>query len=298
MFERSHAGTRAMADVPPQSCNPKGTDADELTRSDEENEVWSLLLERVRDAARMPDWHHPTYLASLAWLAKFESHMPTRSEINDWLQPTGWSAAYVAGYVPVLEYRALLAARTFPVARAIRRMRDIDHSAAPDFAHDLLGHLPLLFDEGYRELLQQWASRALDAAPSEADRRVSAALGALIEAKCGPEPDPREILNHSSELRIAHRQAVDEQSRCFQFENFFTWTIEFGILSWTASTRWLIGAAALSSPGEIQRIFSGQTRIVPFGPHIVARPVDYTRYQDEIFIARSFEQCDSILRTI
>jgi phenylalanine-4-hydroxylase len=273
-------------------------DSEQLVRPAEQNEIWSVLFERVYDAAKASEWHHPTYLKGLSRLADYSRRAPTLLEINRWLHSTGWSTDYVTGYVPVLEYRSMLAARTFPVARAIRSKRDLDHSAAPDFAHDVLGHLPMLFDPDYRELLHQWACVAVKALPSAADREVSAALDALIDARQSESLDEQRMDSCTQALLTAHRRAVQEQSRCFRLENFFTWSIEFGVLARASGVPRLLGAAALSSPGEMQRIFAGHTRLTEFGPAAVLRSVDYTRYQAEIYIAGSFDHYRAVLADI
>lgn len=269
---------------------------DDVIRSDEEDEVWATLFARVRASTHKSRWHHPLYVDSIAQLAPFASRTPSLPEINAWLRPSGWRARYVTGYVPVLQYRAMLAERTFPLARPLRQKRDIDHSSAPDFAHDLLGHLPMLFDGCYRELLQEWATRAIEAGPTPADQAVSAALGTLIEIKERPEPDAAAIEHSSNALRAAHRIATRQASRCFHFENFFTWTVEFGMLCWDEPQ--VFGAAALSSPGELDRITSRQTRLSRFGSHIVSRPVDYTCYQPEVFVAGNFDEYFQVMREI
>jgi phenylalanine-4-hydroxylase len=258
-------------------------------RSDEEEAVWKILFREVMRFSHKSSWHPPAYRNALRDLLKRFDSLPRLDDLNDWLDPIGWQADYSDGYVSVEQYQQLLSDRIFPVSRAIRRRRDIEHSAAPDFAHDVLGHLPMLFEPRYRKLIETWADLSRSARPSPEDLAVSRALASLIAARERTVPDDGEITDCTRRLTRDHEAAIRVGSRRFLFETFFTWAFEFGLLTDATGRPTLIGGACLSSTGEMARLFTGKVDIRPFRTEAVGHPVDYTIFQKEMFIADSYD---------
>ncbi len=256
------------------------------------------MLDRVASLANASTWHHPVYRRGFAWLRSLPPGVPSLATLNEWLAEIGWAAVYVDGYIPVTQYRTMLSERTFPLSRRLRRWRSLEHSAEPDFIHDVLGHLPMMFDEGYRALVQDWALRGRNIQPTTADRDSERCLRALISACDSGEAEASVLRRVAAELQDANARATAERSPFFQLETFYTWTFEFGIVHPEGDSPVLIGAAALSSPGEMVRIFSGETVISPFANGAVGRAVDYTTYQREVFRVGSFQAYLSALRDI
>jgi phenylalanine-4-hydroxylase len=268
-------------------------------RSEEDIKVWNIALDSLVAISEISDGlHTETYLKGLRWFAGFRDRIPTQLEINAWLRPTGWRTVYASGYVPVSTYQLLHERRIFPIARPMRKLRDIDHSAAPDFLHDALGHLPMLFDPDYARLLEEWGRIGQSAPPTEQDRAVATALSALIDAHGTDETDADEITILTARLDAAHEEAWLGASRCTQFETFYTWAIEYGFLAGEDGSRRLIGAAALSSRGELRRILNGDPAFRPFSSGAIGRPVNYTTFQDVFFEARGFDEYHAILNAL
>ena len=266
--------------------------------AEEDEATWSILSDGIMGVATTSGWHCDIYIDALSALLASCARRPTLLDLNRWLAPTGWRTEYVDGYVSVDSYFALLGRRCFPIARDIRRRRDLNHSAAPDFAHDVLGHLPMLFDPGYRELLSLWADRGCYSAAESEDVRVATALAALILEREREDRRPSEIDRRTDDLRSAHRAAFVRRSRRHRFETFFTWVFEFGLLVGATDGPMLIGGACLSSQGEMNRLFSGEVKILPFRAGAVGRPIDYTIYQSAMFIASGYAELADELERI
>lgn len=83
--------------------------------------------------------------------------IPDINVINKKLSLIGWQAVYVNGFVPAGIYASMLANQIFPVSASLRSLKYFYYTAAPDLAHDILGHLPMLFVQEFRELLKKWA---------------------------------------------------------------------------------------------------------------------------------------------
>lgn len=266
-------------------------------RSGEDVLLWRMMLERI-ERLMESGWHSAQYVDSFAWFRSLEPGIPLLGTINRWLDSVGWRAVYVTGYIPVRRYQELQAQRIFPLSWRIRRLRDIDHSAEPDFIHDVFGHLPMLFHERYRSLICEWAERGLQVTPTGVDLALEDHLMTLINAREQPQVNAEEVERITRKLIEAQAAATACSSRFFKLETFYTWAIEFGVIDDGHFGRKLIGAAALSSPGEMERIFSGRTTISSFADEAIGVPVDYTLYQKEIFAVRRFEDYFSVLRAI
>ncbi len=257
---------------------------------EEDEETWSILSSELLEVAVKSGWHSPVYVEALTALLTSCPRRPILQDLNRWLAPTSWRTEYSDGYVSVDRYFEMLDRRCFPIARAIRRRRDLNHSAAPDFAHDVLGHLPMLFDPGYRELVSSWARLGRFSASEPEDRWVASALAALITERERESCNPVAIAQRTEELSKAHGAAFARRSRRYRFENFFTWAFEFGLLIGDGDKPTLIGGACLSSRGEMARLFKGDVEILSFRAGAIGHPVDYTVFQPAMFIASGYDE--------
>jgi phenylalanine-4-hydroxylase len=260
--------------------------------------VWRTLVGRARRAVATSAWHHPAYRHAFAQAARWAEWVPSLDEINEWIEPTGWQAKFVEGYVPVDLYSRLQVQHIFPLSWRMRRLRDVEHSPAPDLFHDLFGHVMMLFDPDYSGLVYEWAQRSSAAPPTRADRDVEQALADLTAAKCEEVVDDDDVAECAERLVATHKVAVAECSRHFQHETFYTWAIEFGLMQDNGEPITLTGAAGLSSLGEMARIFSGEVSFRPFNRQSLRRPVDYTEYQSVMFVSPSWTQYLDTLRSI
>jgi len=263
-------------------------DESDDARTEDDKAVWSLMVLRIGEIVDRSTWHHPTYVRNFSWLRNFTLRPPSLAEINDWLSGTGWKVTYVDGYVPARAYREMQANAIFPVTRFLRPMRQAEHSVAPDFIHDVLGHLPMLFEADYATLIHKWGLRARLTQPNPPDQAVAKLMDRMETLRSVEHPDAAAVDRTLEQLRVAQAEATADCSRFFKFETFYTWAIEFGVIRGDCDGPKLIGAAALSSPGEMANLFSGKTELLSFVDSAVGHPVDYTDYQSRFYEARSF----------
>ncbi len=267
-------------------------------RSDEDRDVWTSLLKLLQQTWRTHERSlYDDFVSGLDLLEISPSRIPSLSDINRMLSGIGWSAAYVDGMVADRLYQEMQAARVFPVSRHIRRKRDLFHSAAPDFVHDVLGHLPMLFSPHYQSLLSEWARRALLAHPDQNDIETSGVQALLIAEREKAAPDQERIAELTDALGQLHHQMAASPSRAACFARFYAWAIEFGVTGDGSDIK-IGGSAALSSPGEFDRIISGRTRLLPFAERAIASAVNYSVVQDTIFVARDFDEYGQVLARI
>ncbi len=120
-------------------------------RTSEDEEVWRRGLRNLETLWKTTeDRFFGDYLSGLDRLKISATRIPSLSDINQMLSEIGWTAVYVDGMIDDHLYHEMQSSPYFPVARRLRSLRDIDHSAAPDFIHDVIGHLPMLFEVEYR----------------------------------------------------------------------------------------------------------------------------------------------------
>ncbi len=81
--------------------------------------------------------------------------VPVFDELNSFLlDTTGWRIEVVKGLIPVDEFFELLAVKKFPSSTWLRKMEQLDYLEEPDMFHDIFGHIPLLADTEYADLMQ------------------------------------------------------------------------------------------------------------------------------------------------
>lgn len=269
-------------------------------RTLEDEEVWGRVLRNLEVLWKTTEEpFFADYLSGLDRLKISASRIPTLSDINKMLSEIGWTAIYVDGMVDDHLYHEMQSARYFPVARRLRSLRDIDHSAAPDFIHDVIGHLPMLFEVEYRSLINNWARRAFDAPREAIDHDMSRALAALIEEKEKEVLDPTGIADRTIELQDLHRKARRKRpSRAARYHRFYAWAIELGVIAKGDDVVRVCGSAALSSRGELQKLFNGETQLISFVDHALNTPVDYTAPQNALFIVQDFSDYRKVLESI
>ena len=121
--------------------------------TDDDHAVWDLLFARQVDllGSRVAT----RFLAGIDLLRLSHPGVPDLEELNAILEPrTGWRTVAVTGLVPDHIFFAMLAERVFPVGNFIRRREQLDYLEEPDCFHDLFGHIPMLADHDYSEMIE------------------------------------------------------------------------------------------------------------------------------------------------
>src|ERR1041385_5317302 len=85
--------------------------------------------------------------------------VPTLADVNQKLRTlSAWQVAPANGLVPIRDFFDMLNERKFPVNTNIRRPSEIDFSELPDLFHDIVGHVPMLFDNTvFGEFMQRYS---------------------------------------------------------------------------------------------------------------------------------------------
>jgi phenylalanine-4-hydroxylase len=256
--------------------------------------TWREIMGRTeRFLDEVHPFVHPAYLEGWRALALPRDRIPTLDEVNERLQPTRWQIVGVDGYIPTSTYVSLMAHRVFPVARVLRAPEHIDYSPMPDMAHDLIGHLPMLFSAEHREYLRLLAATMLRAVDSPVDRELYEANRWM--SHCHAEPTPPEILAEAEKrAEQALERALISPSELTHLGRIYLWTVEFGLLG-KRDDFVVYGAGLLSAPREFRSVLERRDTIFPYAVGAVDHDIAFSDLQSRYFVAPDYWALCSVL---
>ncbi|MCF6775393.1 phenylalanine 4-monooxygenase [Thiotrichales bacterium 19X7-9] len=130
--------------------------------TDDEHSVWNTLIERQIDivANRACD----EYLNGLDIINFPKLHIPQIPELNKILKANGgWEVAPVAALINFDKFFKLLSEKKFPCATFIRTPEELEYLQEPDIFHELFGHCPMLTDQTYADVIQNYGKLGVGA---------------------------------------------------------------------------------------------------------------------------------------
>lgn len=119
----------------------------------EDHAVWDLLF--ARQVELLGSRVVSPFLEGIDLLRLGHPGIPELNELNAILEPrTGWRTVAVPGLVPDGIFFAMLSERIFPVGNFVRTREELDYLEAPDCFHDLFGHIPMLANHDFAEMVE------------------------------------------------------------------------------------------------------------------------------------------------
>lgn len=238
---------------------------------------------------------HPIYLQHRNILKKLSRRIPTLDELRHVLQPVDWDVTYVDGYVPSWEMIELLKNRILPVSAVIRPRDQVRFAKEPDMIHDIFGHLPMLFSESYRNLLQQWLILAQKVSVDEADR-TQYHLNKLIVSSEGKVASQSmgHLKRASEEL---HGYQRNHPSLTHVMDKLYFWIFEFGMVK-HAAKKYLFGAGLLSSISEIEAIGGQSVPTQPLTASSLNHLSQISDLQNGYLTVPSFKDFSRVIREV
>jgi len=115
---------------------------------DGDRERWKILLDGVLKA--QDGVSCKSYTNGMSVLGENFSDIPNLEQLNYKLERlTGWKVMAVNGILPCEDFYKLLSRKIFPSATFVRDWHSQTFTGYPDLFHDVVGHLPLFFDEAF-----------------------------------------------------------------------------------------------------------------------------------------------------
>ena len=134
--------------------------------SEEENKIWSALLERqekIIEGRACEEYLHGLELLNLS-----SDRIPQLAEINQVLaKTTGWQVTQVPSLINFDSFFKLLANKQFPVATFIRSADEFDYLQEPDIFHEIFGHCPLLTNPAFAHFTHTYGKLGYAASKEE-----------------------------------------------------------------------------------------------------------------------------------
>ena len=121
--------------------------------TEDDHAVWDLLF--ARQVELLGSRVVSQFLDGIDLLRLSHPGVPDLGELNAILEPrTGWRTVAVSGLVPDDIFFAMLSERVFPVGNFIRKREQLDYLEEPDCFHDLFGHIPMLANHDFAEMIE------------------------------------------------------------------------------------------------------------------------------------------------
>lgn len=267
---------------------------DEYT--EEAHAVWrDFFAQYTKNTRELAHRIYGPHLAGLESLRLDPDEVPSIEWLCERLAPTSWMTVCVDGYLPVQIYAAFIARKIFPVSREIRRAEHIQYAPTPDLAHDVFGHLPLLFDPTHRTYLCELGRVTASAAPSELDNLLHLAYRKMGRLRADPESSTE--LVQAAELEIARIQVrlAETPSRIAELSRLFLWSIEFGLIG-TTSNYLVQGAGLLSSPAETASLFTADVNVKRYSMDVTQRDILFSDFQRQYYVFADYAELSCVLQ--
>ena len=155
-------------------------DQDWASYTDEEHAVWDVLYNTQMDI--LPGRAAPEFLDGLRALNLGRGGIPNLEIISDALEAlTGWRVVAVPGLVPDAVFFEHLANRRFPAGQFIRKREQLDYLQEPDIFHDVFGHVPMLTNSFFADMMEAHGKGGLRAMRYDALKHLAALYWYTVE---------------------------------------------------------------------------------------------------------------------
>ncbi|KAF5842433.1 aromatic amino acid hydroxylase [Dunaliella salina] len=125
----------------------------------EEVATWTHVLSKLKDL--FPDHACQQYLSSFPY---FNFQGDQLEDISQVLKSrTNWQVRPVAGLLHPRDFLAGLAFKCFHSTQYLRHHSQPSYTPEPDLCHELIGHMPMLANQGYADLVQAIGEASLGA---------------------------------------------------------------------------------------------------------------------------------------
>lgn len=125
-----------------------------------EDATWATLFQR--QMKNLQGKAAPSFFDGVAQLGLSDHKVPQIRDLDARLNHLSRAGAEgVPAIIPPKQFFTLLSQRRFPVATFLRRPEHIDYIEEPDLFHEVFGHLPMLTDPAFADVIERFGQVAL-----------------------------------------------------------------------------------------------------------------------------------------
>lgn len=253
--------------------------------------VWRFVL--LHTNARLQETAHPAYRQGLEQTGIAVDHIPRISEMDACLEPFGWGAVCVDGFIPPRAFQEFQAEGLLPVAADIRSKEHLVYTPAPDIIHEAAGHAPILPDPTYAAYIRRIGRVGAKAFGNPEDGSVYRAIYTLSEIKESPDATLQQVEAAQAALTKA-LAGVSYVSEATRMSRLYWWTAEYGLVGKPSDYK-LYGAGLLSSLWESYSCHDPVVKKLPLSPACAEVGYDITKPQPQLFVAEDFDHLGAVL---
>ncbi|PKR77280.1 phenylalanine 4-monooxygenase [Halalkalibacillus sediminis] len=249
--------------------------------------VWRFVMRQNHHTLK--DLAHETYTDGLEASGITIEKIPNVNQMNKSLEPFGWGAATIDGFIPGVAFFEFQGNGVLPIATDIRKLENIQYTPAPDIIHEAAGHAPILCDETYSKYVKLFGEIGKKAIATKEEHEHFEALRTYSNLLEKGDATEEEIADAKQTLD-EKETAIKGLSEAEKIGRLYWWTVEYGLIG-TVDEPKIYGAGLLSSVAEGSNILNPEVKKIPFDvQEIVHTGFDITKPQPQLFVCESFEQ--------
>jgi phenylalanine-4-hydroxylase len=249
--------------------------------------VWRYVMRQNHHFLK--DTAHEAYVDGLRASGIKIDSIPNVDEMNAALEPVGWGAVNIDGFIPGVVFFDFQGHGFLPIASEIRKLENIQYTPAPDIIHEAAGHAPILLDDKFSEYVKLFGSIGAKALATKEEHELFEAIRSysnLLESGSGT----KEEIEKAKENFEEKQKAITELSEAEQISRLYWWTVEFGLIG-TVDTPKIYGSGLLSSVSEGRNSITPNVEKIPFNLNeVIHTGFDITKPQPQLFVCEHFEE--------
>jgi phenylalanine-4-hydroxylase len=249
--------------------------------------VWRYVMRQNHNYLK--DTAHQAYVGGLKSSGISVEKIPNVTDMNKALEPFGWGAANIDGFIPGVIFFDFQAHGILPIASDIRKLENIQYTPAPDIIHEAAGHAPILCEEKFSEYVKLFGQIGSKALATSEEHELFEAVRTYSNLLESGKATKAEI--DAAKAAFEEKQAaVTELSEAEQISRLYWWTVEYGLIG-SVDHPQIYGAGLLSSVSEGRSSLTDCVKKIPFNLQtVIETGFDITKPQPQLFVCDSFDQ--------
>jgi len=249
--------------------------------------VWRYVMRQNHNYLK--DTAHQAYVGGLKSSGISVEKIPNVMDMNRALEPFGWGAANIDGFIPGVIFFDFQAHGILPIASDIRKLENIQYTPAPDIIHEAAGHAPILCEEKFSEYVKLFGQIGSKALATSEEHELFEAVRTYSNLLESGNATSAEI--DAAKANFEEKQAaVTELSEAEQISRLYWWTVEYGLIGSVEHPQ-IYGAGLLSSVSEGRSSLTAAVKKIPFDLQtVISTGFDITKPQPQLFVCDSFDQ--------